>query len=111
MYASRFENAPYIATFVACGIRRMSMHPSEKQPGLRPVGAFLVVLFMCGSPAGADDAKQAASQPDTTTQPERSALETIRDEAIAVAPLVQTDLARDFLKATARLPNIRPRTV
>jgi SAM-dependent methyltransferase len=48
----------------------------------------------------------ALAQDAETTEPEPTAVEMLRAEAGALAPLVTSDLARRFLEATADLPDI-----
>jgi SAM-dependent methyltransferase len=48
----------------------------------------------------------ALAQDAETTEPEPTAVEMLRAEAGALAPLVTSDLARSFLEATADLPDV-----
>jgi hypothetical protein len=65
----------------------------------------LMLSLLVASAAG-----QTAS-PAEVPAAEATAAQTLRAEAEAVRPLVQSQLARDFLQATAALPELQPRTV
>jgi SAM-dependent methyltransferase len=71
------------------------MHPSRLLALLIAPAALLS--------AGAGDPNAPA--------PEPTPLETLHRQAAAMEPLVSSDLARSFLKATSALPSIAPRTV
>src|SRR5262245_36847621 len=62
-------------------------------------------LVLCAAPALGQqpEASQAAAEP--------TVVQTLRAEAEAVRPLVQSSFARDFLTATSQLPEVQPRTV
>jgi SAM-dependent methyltransferase len=74
--------------------------------------ALALAAPACG-PAGAPPRRPPASAPaaGSASAPAPRPLEQLRREARAVEPLVYTDLARAFLRATAGLPSITPRTV
>ena len=68
---------------------------------MRNVALLLGFGLMCLSPMS-----RAADPP-----PGESAVSTLRSEAQALKPLVESRLARDFLGATSGLPNIAPRKI
>ena len=65
--------------------------------------AALLLTALLVSAAAAQQAEAPAAEP--------SALETLRAQAEAVQPLVTSDFARAFLKATSQLPEVQPRTL
>jgi len=75
------------------------------------------ILMMMALLAGSAAAQQ--SQPSTVAapavkpapEPEVPAVEQIKMDAAALEPLARSDLARQFLKATAFLPSVAPRKV
>ncbi len=69
------------------------------QYALHALGAALLVLFAAAWAARADE------------PPPSSRVQQLQDEARALAPLVKTALARDFLAAVPKLPRIGPRTI
>jgi SAM-dependent methyltransferase len=67
------------------------------RPRLRPLVAALVVTLAAVPAARAEDAPSRVAE--------------LQTEAKALAPLVRTPIARDFLAAVPRLPSVQPRTV
>lgn len=57
--------------------------------------------------SGLAPAQNPASAP--ASQPELKGVESLKQEAVALAPLVKSELAKHFLEATAELPRIQPR--
>jgi SAM-dependent methyltransferase len=68
----------------------------------KPEAIFFLILWSLGHGATAQQASPPAPE---------SAVAALKREARAVEPLVTSRLARDFLKATASLPDISPRTL
>jgi len=80
---------------------------------LRACRPRALALILGVSAAHAAMGQAAATGPATQpgAAPEPSAVETIRRDAQSLAPLVESELARRFLAATAQLPSIAPRSV
>lgn len=73
----------------------------------------VITLFVALSTNGviAQPAPQSADQPAAEPKPQPSTIERLSAEADALSPLVESDLARDFLSHVPRLPAPEPRTL
>lgn len=76
---------------------------------LLPVTTLFVSLPANG--VIAQPAAQPAAQPTAQAEPQPSTIERLSAEADALSPLVESDLARDFLSRVPRLPAPEPRTL
>jgi len=75
---------------------------------MRTLSRIPLVLTLLVMSAGGWNAQAQETQP---AAPESSAAQTLRDEATALKPLVESSLAKSFLSATRCLPEIAPRTI